>query len=282
MTRGKTIQIYLPDGNPKGIKKCQIRESICRAILIPRYELIKLKFLTELDETGVYFLITKIEETDDIKIYIGEAEKLNTRLKQHDTNKEEWNYAICFYSATKNLNKAHIKFLESHCYKRLKELNRLDLINGNCPTQSKIEEEDENLILSFFDDLRILLSTLGYPVFEEIKKTNNENEIFFCKEKEAFAKGNLTEEGFVVYAGSLAKLNESASAGSWVVNLRNRLKENKILIESKGTLKFQKDFIFGSPSAAAVAVLARRSNGWIEWKNKENKTLDEINRRGKK
>jgi len=41
----------------------------------------------------------------------------------------------------------------------------------------------------------------------------------------------------------------------------------------------KKDVIFNSPSTAAVVVLARRANGWTEWKNSNGKTLDEIKRK---
>ena len=34
--------------------------------------------------------------------------------------------------------------------------------------------------------------------------------------------------------------------------------------------------MFGSPSAAAAAVLGRRANGWTEWKDKEGKTIDKL------
>ncbi|HBS27340.1 MAG TPA: hypothetical protein DD827_09500 [Gammaproteobacteria bacterium] len=33
-----------------------------------------------------------------------------------------------------------------------------------------------------------------------------------------------------------------------------------------------------SPSGSAVVVLARRANGWLEWKYKDGKTLDEVKR----
>ena len=43
--------------------------------------------------------------------------------------------------------------------------------------------------------------------------------------------------------------------------------------------EFQEDYLFSSPSAAAAQVLARNANGWIEWKNKQGKTLDELKRK---
>ena len=39
---------------------------------------------------------------------------------------------------------------------------------------------------------------------------------------------------------------------------------------------FKSDYIFKSPSAAAVAILARAANGWTSWKYADGKTLDEV------
>lgn len=59
--------------------------------------------------------------------------------------------------------------------------------------------------------------------------------------------------------------------------MRKELKQSGVLIEKGGVLVFTKDPIFSSPSASA-AVLARRANGWIEWKFKDGKTLDQVKR----
>ena len=61
--------------------------------------------------------------------------------------------------------------------------------------------------------------------------------------------------------------------------MRNKLIENNILKEEKGVYVFQSDYIFNSPSAAAGTILARRANGWIEWKKNDGKTLDELKRK---
>lgn len=43
---------------------------------------------------------------------------------------------------------------------------------------------------------------------------------------------------------------------------------------------FEKDHLFRSPSMAALALLGRTANGWIEWKAEDGRTLDEIKRSG--
>ena len=60
--------------------------------------------------------------------------------------------------------------------------------------------------------------------------------------------------------------------------MRRKLIENDILIQKDNIYTFTTDHIFSSPSAAAAVVLARRANGWIEWKYKDGKTLDQVKR----
>ncbi len=40
------------------------------------------------------------------------------------------------------------------------------------------------------------------------------------------------------------------------------------------------DIIFNSPSSASSFCLGKSSNGWTNWKNSKNKTLDEVIRKG--
>jgi hypothetical protein len=43
----------------------------------------------------------------------------------------------------------------------------------------------------------------------------------------------------------------------------------------------ERDHLFGSPSMAAIALLGRTANGWLAWKAKDGRTLDELKRQGR-
>ncbi len=58
--------------------------------------------------------------------------------------------------------------------------------------------------------------------------------------------------------------------------MRKELKQSGVLIEKGGVLVFTKDYFLSSPSASDAVVLARRANGWIDWKFKDGKTLDQV------
>lgn len=281
MIRGKTIQTYLPDGNPQGIKICEITSRITKGILIPRNKIAEIDKLDEiskeLNKVGIYFLFSDKDNLSQFKTYIGEAENLFKRINQHDSSEEEWEYVVCFLSSKNNLNKAHAKFLEAFCYESAEQNKNNELINEKRPTKSNLTKQEEDLALDFFDDLKIIIGNLGYPLFDKLNKKDILGEIFYCKEVDASAEGNLIEEGFIVYKGS--KLKSKKPNDSWILGMVERLKEKNILVDKNGILTFSEDFTFNSPSASAGVILGRRANGWIAWKNKENKTLDEVKRR---
>jgi len=57
---------------------------------------------------------------------------------------------------------------------------------------------------------------------------------------------------------------------------RRRLIEDGTLVEDGGHLTFTRDSEFTSPSAAATVVHGGSANGLLAWKNKDGKTLKEI------
>ncbi|MDQ0253369.1 hypothetical protein J2S74_000741 [Evansella vedderi] len=278
---GKTIQIYMPDGSPTSVKIAEVTTRIVQEILIPRNKLTEIGNREEVKNVGVYFLFGRDEVDNKTNVYIGEAENCYDRLKQHnkDANKDFWNVAIVAVSKTNSFTKSHVKFLEAHCYREAMSIGRYKVVNGNTPTQSWLSEPVVADLMDNYDTMKTLLSTLGYPIFERVANETSE-ELFYCKGKDANARGEYTDEGFVVLKNSICNLEAVSSAGPWVVNARRELIEKNILIQENNVLKFRENHIFNSPSAAAACVLARRANGWTEWKSEEGFTLDELKRQG--
>jgi hypothetical protein len=273
----KTIQIFLPDGSPRSIRIAEITSRIVKLILVPRNKLSEADKRDELKNVGVYYLFGEAEEKAKPLVYIGEAEDCYQRLKQHNMNKDFWNTAVIVISKTNSFTKSHVKFLEAFCYEKAKEAGRYELDNSNIPSQPFITEPMEADLMDDFETIKTLLSTLGFPIFEEIQKSKVK-EFFICKGKDAYAEGDYIDDGFVVFKGSKTNLKESKTAGSWVINMRKKLIDNGILTLEGNVYIFTSDYVFSSPSAAAATVLARRANGWIEWKDKDGTTLDTLKR----
>jgi hypothetical protein len=53
---GKTIQIFLPDGNPRGVKIAEFTSRTIQAVLVPRAQLEFASSWEELSNVGLYFL----------------------------------------------------------------------------------------------------------------------------------------------------------------------------------------------------------------------------------
>ncbi len=277
MQRPQTIQIFLPDGNPTSIKIADLTNRMMTAVLFPRNKLVEVGVRDEVKKYGVYFLFGYSDEKAKPICYIGETEDCYERIKTHNKNKDFWNHAIVITSKSNTFTKSHVKYLEYLCIKNANEISRFDTENLATPAKPYITESMEADLLDNYDTVKILLATLGYPIFEEIKKSlEKKKEILFCKGKDASAEGDMVDDGFVVFKGSVANREESNTAGTWVTGMRKKLVDSQILVEENGVYIFTEDYLFGSPSSAAASVLGRRANGWTEWKNKEGKTIDKL------
>lgn len=226
----------------------------------------------------MYFLFG--EKNDEAKplAYIGEAENCFDRLIQHNKQKEFWNTAIVITSKTSSFTKAHGKYLEWYCLAITKEVGRYTL-SQIMPSKPYVSEPMEADLLDNFDAIKILLSTLGHPILEEIPQPTLSRNLVYCKRKGAFAEGEYTNEGFIVFKGSRARTSVSdTTKGEWILNLREQLRQSNVLVIEGEHLVFTSDYIFNSPSTAATIVIGSPANGWVEWKDKNSKTLDELKR----
>jgi hypothetical protein len=273
----KTIQIYLPTGEPRGIRIADITTRLVLAALIPRSELGIGKSRQELDHPGVYFLFGENEDGAKPVVYIGQTEDVRKRLDSHNKTKSFWKTAIFCISKSQNFTQAHIRYLEWYCMQQAKEIGRYELDNGQVPPNPPhVPEPMVAELLDIFDTMRTLISTLGYPVFEPIGKTKSVSHLFYAKGGGSDGKGELVEDGFVVFEGSIARIEIAPSAVQSLRPQREKLLASGVLEERAGVYVFTQDFLFTSPSTAAAIVLGRSANGWLEWKDLEGKTLDDI------
>ena len=217
------------------------------------------------------------EEDSKLIVYIGEAEDTLLRLKQHNKTKDFWVIALAIVSKTQHLTKTHIKFLEWLCHDEAKTTGRYVVDNANTPSRPFVSESMEADLRDNFETIKLLVSTLGHPMFDKIAKPQKKR-LVFCSGKDAQATGEFTEDGLVVFAGSRCNLHEAKSAKHHVREARKRLKEDGVLQANGTVFEFAADHIFASPSRAAAVVLGREANGWIEWKYEDGRTLDEVHR----
>ena len=279
MNRPQTIQIFLPGGSPRSVKIAEITNRVVQAIFIPRN---KIDFIGEREEirnVGIYFLLGVLAESLKPLVYIGEAEDCFDRIKQHNRKKEFWNYAVTITSKINSFTKSHVKYLEYHQIKTAKEVNRFLTENSTTPSKPFITESMEADLLDSFETIKVLLSTLGYPLFDSVDKKNiKKSNLVQINGRGITAEGDLIDDGFVVFKGSQLAKDATQSCHGYLIAIRLKLQENGIVIEKNGNLIFNEDYIFNSPSTAGGVVLGRSTNGWTQWKDKKGVTLDKLKR----
>lgn len=268
---GKVIKLFLFDGNPNGRWRCELSNWTGIAYKIPRNMIKESENRTELSSPGVYFLFGYDENNDKPLIYIGEAEDIIKRLKQHLDKKDFWNEVILFISKDSNLNKAHIKYLEYEFYRIAKNSRRYSIDNSNIPTKSSISESEQAELEEFIYNAKILVNALGHKVFENYSssETGSSDDVFYISAGIGKATGKPTSDGFVLLKGSHIHQNSAES-------LSNGIKKKVIASRKNGEIQdniLTVDKLFSSSSAAAQFAVGYSISGPGQWKNKNGTTL---------
>jgi hypothetical protein len=292
-TRGKSINLFLMDGEPTGRIKCTLANWTGVAYRIPRTALDLCKERDDLKQSGIYFLFGTSDQTGNNVVYVGQAgarkngEGLLYRLQEHKRNpdKDYWTEAIVFTTSNNSFGPTEISYLENRFCGLAIAAKRYDVKNGNDPTQGNITEEKESELEEFVDYARIVMGTLGHKVFEPIvtakpataadEHTAVEEPMLYFNRTNLNATGRRTSEGFVVLKGSTIVPNLQKSCPENVVKLREKYKakidSNHILLE---------DILFTSPSVAAAFVGGSSSSGNELWKTAEGITLKNLEKSG--
>jgi hypothetical protein len=278
MALGKTIKIFLIDGDSNGRMSCELSNWTGKAYKIPRINIKECSDRDDLNNTGIYLLFGKDDEDNDL-VYIGEAESVFSRLKQHLSGKEFWNEAIIFISKDDNLNKAHIKYLENRLHDIAVTSKRYKVENSIIPTQSSISESDRTEMEAFIGYVKILVNTLEHKVFDEKRnvKIQQKQNVFSIKAaRGAEGQGEPTSDGFLIFKGSKAAYLITASLSPSLVKNRQKLIDTGLLVDKEVYYEFMEDYIFSSPSYAAATLMGRNANGQTEWKLTDGRSLKDF------
>lgn len=285
---GKKLTVYMIDGTAYGPRFSEIGNWVGKAVYSPRASVNKIMNRPEFDNPGVYCL--KGDPTDDAfdeKIYIGEAENIKNRLKQHLSDpKKDFKELIFFVSKDELLTKTQIRYLESRMVQLALEAKTAQIDNGNSPSLPTLHEADISDMEYFLDQIKLILPVMGFKFLisstvkqEDIlnlTKSDSIHETYYIKTKTFNAEMTETDQGYIVAKGSEAKKTLSNSCTETYINMRRKLVETEIMIEDKDRLIFAEDAVFNSPSAASNMILGRNSNGFAEWVNKNGLTFKQV------
>ncbi len=290
MALGKSINLFLMDGEASGRIKCTLANWTGVAYKIPRTELDKCKEREDLKQSGVYFLFGISEETDENVVYIGQAgarkngEGILNRLLEHKRNPEKdyWTESVVFTTSNNSFGPTEISYLENRFCSMANEAKRYVVKNGNDPSPGNLTEEKESEMEEFIYNAKIIMGTLGFKVFiplsERKQNSEGEDELELYFERKSQKSGEIikatckrTSEGFVVLKGSMIEVIDSDSIPKSI-----KIARETALIDNNNIL--QEDVLFKSPSYAAAFIRGGNTDGPRYWKNKEGKTLKELDK----
>lgn len=277
--RPQTIQIFLPQGVPHGIRIAELTTRIVQVIEVPRKLLKDFLAMPECQRVdGAVYLLYGEDDTGRSKVYIGQTGTLATRLDTHHKEKEFWEKALVIVSKTSNLTPTHTLYLEWLCLQEAQKAKRYLTDNGNRGSKPHTPAPLRADCDEIFDTARTLLATLGYAVFNPVLPADvaKSETVYVCTRERAKAEGAYTAEGFVVRKGSTAVAEVSpAFARHNYHRLYAALIEQGVLVRQDGLLAFTEDHLFKSPSAASAIVRAQ-AGAPKYWKTADGRTLEEV------
>lgn len=229
----------------------------------------------EWSRPGVYLLTAQPDDVERGRLYVGEADDVGGRVDNHVKNKDFWSTVVAFTSKDDNLNKAHVRYLESRLLALAAKADRVVLLNGTAPPLPRLSEADVAEMEGYLSEMLVVLPLVGVVAFESLERQAPSGQRLVLTGKGATGTGDDTSEGFVVFEDSLARGDEVPSVGAGTTRLRARLIAGGVLVPDNDALRFTKPYLFDSPSTAAAVLLGRTANGRIEWKDQQGRTLKE-------
>ena len=275
MTYGKVIELFLVNGTADSLITAELSNWNGMAVKIPRVELSSCNN-DDITKPGVYFLFCKEDDGSD-SVYIGEAENVQERLKQHvrdyQSDKETyyWNTAVIFVG--RDLNKAMIRYLENLFVQIARESNRYLVLTKNTYQNTVLKDSQKAVMEEFIDNVKTLINALGYKVLEplvqaDLSSRKIDDEVLYITSGSVNARGMVTSEGFVVLSGTTVNETTAQSLSPGMLKLRKDLLDST-KVENLTTIE---DILFSSSSAAADFVLGYSASGPRSWKAKNGRT----------
>ena len=276
--RPQTIQIYLPTGDPSGIRQAEVTTRTVRVFDVPRSELKEFAKLPESSQSGVYFLIGEGEAGARSTLYIGESDDVGRRLGQNDATKDFWDRALVAVSLTNTWTKAHIHYLEFEALALAKRADSHTIENSQVGHRAQLPPPLHADCDEFFETIQVLVSTLGYNFMAPpiSKGAVPASDLLLIKSARCEATGTYGSQGLTVFSSSTALPASASAAHRSVRAAQDQLLAQGVLTEIASGYVFAKDHTFRTPSGAAGVVLGRTSNGWNEWINQQQVTLHSL------
>ena len=276
MAISKKLEIIYHNGQPDGIRSIRRHLSTMTTYVIPRTLLSEAKKLSGINRPGIYYLISENDDNKIAQIYIGQTRNGVARLDDHNRSKDFWNKAIMFLADNKTFSLDMISGLEAYAIAKAHDSKRYKVENSVNP-KYEIDEYDLPLIEEVYEEIQFIMATQGYKM-DNSKVTLNEANILHTTRNSIAAFGVYDGENFEVIEGSEIDMSRKCHSAT-IEKQRQTALANGNIICVDGKYQLTVSVSFTSPSSAGMFVLGGSINGWVEWKDKDGNTLDEIYRK---
>jgi hypothetical protein len=172
MTAPYSIEIFVPNGDPEGLRIVSLKNWTGVGLVFPRETWSQTRKREEFGWTGVYLLSGYGEDDPDFPvIYIGQTDELRKRINQHEKGKDFWDRCVVFVSSNNFLNRAHVTWLEWALYYRASKIGQCKINNSQVPQKSSLSESDEADMEAFLSQMMQVFPLIGVRVFEQPRVT---------------------------------------------------------------------------------------------------------------
>ena len=279
---GRSLELYYIDGRPDGMLTAELFNWTGHVLMAPRTQIATALRRPEANYAGIYLLLG--EQEGEPRAYVGEGEDIAARIRAHDGAKDWWTSAVLVTTAGSKLNKAHVRYLEARLIDEARSIGRVSLDNGTSPARPTLSEADVAKMEAFLENLLIVLPAVRVDMFIQRTRPSlsqpaalitpslavgrstpdlSATFVLDLKKRGIRATARIQAGEFIVEAGSLASTVVGESSYS---SLHAELVKARVLLSEGDHFRFVQNYAFRSPSAAAVAVTGRSSNGTTEWK----------------
>lgn len=271
----KKLETIYHNGQPDGIRSIRRNLSTMTVYVIPRPLLAEAKTISGINRPGIYYLINENDDNKIAQIYIGQTRNGISRLDDHNRSKDFWNKAIMFLADSKIFSLDMISGLEKFAIIKAQESKRYKVENTVVP-KYEIDKYDMASVEEIYDEIQFIMGTQGYKM--DNVKLSTSSDIFHTTRNGISALGTYDGEKFQVLEGSQINIDKQVRLVRYNKQRAELLASGEISqVDGKYFLNITIEF--NTPSGASDFVLGGSTNGWVEWKNSEGKTLDEIFRK---
>jgi hypothetical protein len=230
-----------------------------------------------------------------VRCYIGEADEVQTRLKEHHSGrgKEFWDRVVVITSKDANLTKSHCRYLEAKLIGLAAAAGRSLLDNSTKPPAPMLPEADVSDMDYFIDQLKIVLPVLGVNVLRGRSTAALPEtvaaappvlspEFHLTVPKRGISARAMQVDGeFTVLEGSVGAGDvrtgtyspSTTAAYNAFRDLHHKLVDDGSLTLQGSMATFTRDVVFSSPSTAGAIVTGRSCNGRVSWVTEDGLTF---------